>query len=125
MGHIRSAPYHPLTQGNIERCHQTLKNRILLEHYNLLGDLERQVAASWRTTTMCDPTKVWPILPRQKLTLDGRDRECGLYTILSAQAGNLVPWLERLLSAHKRPPAPRTRTAAVRYQWTFGPGTKR
>ncbi|MFZ0604449.1 MAG: integrase core domain-containing protein, partial [Roseiarcus sp.] len=28
-----------------ERWHQTLKNRILLEHYDLPGDLERQVAA--------------------------------------------------------------------------------
>jgi len=43
--HIRGAPYHPQTQGKIERWHQTLKNRILLEHYYLPGDLERQVAA--------------------------------------------------------------------------------
>jgi putative transposase len=42
---VRSAPYHPQTQGKIERWHQTLKNRILLEHYYLPGDLERQVAA--------------------------------------------------------------------------------
>src|ERR1700735_5264447 len=39
------APYHPQTQGKIERWHQTLKNRILLEHYYLPRDLERQVAA--------------------------------------------------------------------------------
>ena len=43
--HIRSAPFHPQTQGKIERWHQTLKNRILLEHYYLPGDLEAQVAA--------------------------------------------------------------------------------
>jgi putative transposase len=43
--HVRGAPYHPQTQGKIERWHQTLKNRILLEHYYLPGDLERQVAA--------------------------------------------------------------------------------
>ena len=36
---------HPQTQGKIERWHQTLKNRILLEHYYLPRDLERQVAA--------------------------------------------------------------------------------
>ena len=30
MKHIRGAPYHPMTQGKIERWHQTLKNRILL-----------------------------------------------------------------------------------------------
>jgi transposase InsO family protein len=33
MQHSRGAPYHPMTQGKIERWHQTLKNRILLEHY--------------------------------------------------------------------------------------------
>ena len=43
MKHIRGAPYHPMTQGKIERWHQTLKNRILLEHYYLPGDLEAQI----------------------------------------------------------------------------------
>ena len=36
-------PYHPQTQGKIERWHQTLKNRILLENYFLPGDLEAQI----------------------------------------------------------------------------------
>ncbi|MGX1069429.1 putative transposase [Bradyrhizobium elkanii] len=45
MQHVRGAPYHPQTQGKIERWHQTLKNRILLENYYLPGDLERQVRA--------------------------------------------------------------------------------
>jgi RNA-directed DNA polymerase len=45
MEHVRSASYHPQTQGKIERWHQTLKNRILLEHYYRPGDLERQVGA--------------------------------------------------------------------------------
>ena len=35
MRHTRGAPYHPMTQGKIERWHQTLKNRILLENYYL------------------------------------------------------------------------------------------
>ncbi len=43
--HIRGAPYHPMTQGKIERWHQTLKNRILLENYYLPGDLEKQIEA--------------------------------------------------------------------------------
>jgi hypothetical protein len=34
-----------MTQGKIERWHQTLKNRILLENYFLPGDLEAQMAA--------------------------------------------------------------------------------
>jgi len=45
MDHIRGAPLHPQTQGKIERWHQTLKNRILLENYYLPGDLERQIGA--------------------------------------------------------------------------------
>ncbi len=35
-----------MTQGKIERWHQTLKNRILLENYFLPGDLEAQITAS-------------------------------------------------------------------------------
>lgn len=45
MDHTRGAPYHPQTQGKIERWHQTLKNRILLENYFIPGDLERQIKA--------------------------------------------------------------------------------
>ena len=45
MDHVRGAPNHPQTQGKIERWHQTLKNRILLENYYLPGDLEAQVGA--------------------------------------------------------------------------------
>ena len=35
IAHIRGAPNHPQTQGKIERWHQTLKNRVLLENYVL------------------------------------------------------------------------------------------
>jgi transposase InsO family protein len=45
MDHVRGAPYHPMTQGKIERWHQTLKNRILLENYYLPGDLEAEIGA--------------------------------------------------------------------------------
>ena len=45
MSHRRSAPLHPQTQGKIERWHQTLKSRILLENYFLPGDLEHQIEA--------------------------------------------------------------------------------
>ena len=45
MVHIRGAPRHPQTQGKIERWHQMLKNRILLEPYYLPGALEAQVGA--------------------------------------------------------------------------------
>ena len=45
MGHVRGAPCHPQTQGKIERWHQTLKNRILLENYYLPGALEIKIDA--------------------------------------------------------------------------------
>ena len=44
MHHVRGAPRHPQTQGKIERWHQTLKNRILIENYYLPGQLEAQIA---------------------------------------------------------------------------------
>jgi len=43
MDHVRGAPYHPQTQGKIERWHQTLKNRILLENYFFPEDLKAQI----------------------------------------------------------------------------------
>jgi putative transposase len=45
MTHLPGAPCHPQTQGKIERWHQTLKNRILLEHACRPGELEARVAA--------------------------------------------------------------------------------
>jgi putative transposase len=45
MTHVRGAPFHPQTQGKIERWHQMMKNRVLLENYYLPGDLERQIGA--------------------------------------------------------------------------------
>jgi putative transposase len=43
MDHVRDAPYHPQTPGKIERWHQILKNRILLENYFLPGDLNASI----------------------------------------------------------------------------------
>ena len=43
--HLRGAPNHPQTQGKIERWHQTLKNRVLLEHAYLPGELESRIGA--------------------------------------------------------------------------------
>src|SRR5215470_8303971 len=40
IAHVRGAPCHPQTQGKIERWHQTLKNRILLENHYLPDDLK-------------------------------------------------------------------------------------
>jgi putative transposase len=45
MEHTRGAPHHPMTRGKTERWHQTLKKRILLEHYFFPDDLETQIDA--------------------------------------------------------------------------------
>lgn len=42
---LHGAPMHPQTQGKIERWHQTLKNRILLENYSYPEDLQQQIKA--------------------------------------------------------------------------------
>jgi len=43
MKHTRGSPYHPQTQGKIERWHCSLKNQILLENYYLPGELEARI----------------------------------------------------------------------------------
>jgi len=40
MAHTRGAPYHPQTQGKIERYHRTMKNVIKLQHYYFPWELE-------------------------------------------------------------------------------------
>ena len=43
MGHTRGRPYHPMTQGKIERWHRSMKNQVLLGNYYLPGDLEARL----------------------------------------------------------------------------------
>jgi len=43
MTHTRGRPYHPQTQGKIERWHRSMKNQILLNHYYLPGELQEQL----------------------------------------------------------------------------------
>ncbi len=39
----RGRPYHPQTQGKIERWHRSMKNQILLENYYLPCELQEQL----------------------------------------------------------------------------------
>jgi putative transposase len=57
MSHVHGAPYHSQTQVKIERWHQTLKNRILLENYFLPGALENRSRRSSITTIISDNMK--------------------------------------------------------------------
>lgn len=43
--HTRGAPYHPQTQGKIERYHRSIKNVICLEHHYYPWQLEQAIAA--------------------------------------------------------------------------------
>ena len=43
MAHTRGAPYHPQTQGKIERYHRSMKNVVKLQHYYFPGDLETAI----------------------------------------------------------------------------------
>jgi transposase InsO family protein len=42
--HIHGSPYHPMTQGKIERWHRSMKNVIKLQNYYSPGELERALA---------------------------------------------------------------------------------
>ena len=44
MEHTRGAPYHPMTQGKIERYHRSMKNVVKLENYYMPEELERAIA---------------------------------------------------------------------------------
>ena len=44
MEHTRGAPYHPMTQGKIERYHRSMKNVVKLEHYYFPWKLEKAIA---------------------------------------------------------------------------------
>jgi len=44
MAHSRGRPYHPQTQGKIERYHRSMKNVILLDNYYLPTELEYRIS---------------------------------------------------------------------------------
>jgi len=44
IDHIRGQPYHPMTQGKIERYHRTMKNVVKLENYYMPWELEQRIS---------------------------------------------------------------------------------
>lgn len=44
IDHIYGAPYHPMTQGKIERWHRSMKNVVKLQNYYSPSELERAIA---------------------------------------------------------------------------------
>ena len=45
LKHTRCRPYHPMTQGKIERYHRTMKNVVKLRNYYLPWELDREIEA--------------------------------------------------------------------------------
>ena len=45
LGHTRGKPYHPMTQGKIERYHRSMKNILLLENYYSPEELQYYIAS--------------------------------------------------------------------------------
>mgnify|MGYP000482361447 CR=1 FL=1 len=43
MEHTRGRPFHPMTQGKIERYHRSMKNIILLDNYYFPVELEDRI----------------------------------------------------------------------------------
>ena len=43
--HTRGSPYHPMTQGKIERYHRSMKNIVKLQNYYSPWELERELAS--------------------------------------------------------------------------------
>jgi transposase InsO family protein len=43
--HPDSAPYHPQTQGKIERSHRSMKSVVKLEHFYFPWELEQAIAS--------------------------------------------------------------------------------
>ena len=44
MTHTRGAPYHPMTQGKIERYHRSMKNIVKLQNYYFPWELEQEIS---------------------------------------------------------------------------------
>jgi len=44
MTHTRGAPYHPMTQGKIERYHRSMKNVVKLQNYYFPWELEQEIS---------------------------------------------------------------------------------
>ena len=59
MDHVRGAPYHPMTQGKIERWHQTLKNRICSKTTLCPVTSRPRLTPSSATTITFVTTRAW------------------------------------------------------------------
>lgn len=92
---VIGGPYHPMTQGKIERYHRSMKNRILLENYYLPGQLEHSVEefVEYYTNSRCheSPDNLMPAdvyFGRGQAILDRREKIKRKPSKTPASAGN-------------------------------------
>ena len=60
ISHNKGKPYHPMTQGKIERYHRSMKNVLLLENYYSPPELEHQIRKKFFLE------RIFPCFPMQK-----------------------------------------------------------
>ena len=77
MTHVRGRPYHPQTQGKIERYHRTMKNVVKLQHYYFPWELEAG-----------DP-RLRRVLQQRAVPRGDRQRDAGRCLLRQAVRGSL------------------------------------
>jgi transposase InsO family protein len=96
--HVRGAPYHPQTQGKIERWHQTLKNRILVigspkeGHRTKPGRYPQQRREAWQPQRSIPAKRGKAELLRRFLDRIAENEEAAR-SMMKRSASGLQAWL--------------------------------
>jgi transposase InsO family protein len=79
MTHTRGRPYHPQTQGKIERYHRSMKNVVKLQHYYFPWELEAaDVYYGRHHRVLSERDKIKQLtMQRRKKGVPGRKRGLG------------------------------------------------